>query len=53
MLNGDDNENGSKTNRISKKKQQICTCSTLFVFPSCRFFGRLQRWFVRLKRQTS
>ena len=54
MLNGDDNENGSKTNRISKKKKkQICTCSTLFVFPSCRFFGRLQRWFVRLKRQTS
>ena len=32
MLNGDDNENGFKTNRSNKqkKKKQICTCSTLF-----------------------
>ena len=70
MLNGDDNENGSKTNRSNqqkKKKNKLHVQHTFssnqenkfahathsFVFPSCRRFGRLQRWFVRLKRQTS
>ena len=40
---------------ISKKKKnkQIARAAHFFVFPSCRRFGRLQRWFVRLKRQTS
>ena len=47
MLNGDDNENGFKTNRSNQlktnctcsilflliSKKQICTCSTLFLFP--------------------
>ena len=35
-----------------KKKKQICTCSTLFVF-LCSCFAQLQRCFVGLKRQTS
>ena len=52
MLNGDEMKMAQRLIELAKKKQ-ICTCSTLFVFPSCRFFGRLQRWFVRLKRQTS
>ena len=30
MLNGDDNENGFKTNRSNKQKKTNCTCSTLF-----------------------
>ena len=70
MLNRDDNEYGSKTNRTDQQKKKTNklhvqhTFSTnqenkfahathFFVFPSCRRFGRLQRWFVRLKRQTS
>ena len=36
---------------ISKKTN--CTCSTLFWSFPCRCFARLQRCFVRLKRQTS
>ena len=32
MLNGDDNENGFKL--ATKKKKQICTCSTLFLLIS-------------------
>ena len=67
MLNGDGNENGIKITRsnqqkakkqvqhtifLIRKKKQICTCSTLFVF-LCRCFAQLQRCFVGLKRQTS
>ena len=37
---------------LIRKKKQICTCSTLFVF-LCRCFAQLQRCFVGLKRQTS
>ena len=33
------------------KNEQICTCSTLFVFV-CSCFAQLQRCFVGLKRQT-
>ena len=67
MLNRDDNENGFKTNRSNQEKTN-CTYSTLFLLISkkknlhvqhaflsfpCRCFERLQRCFVRLKRQTS
>ena len=38
---------------LAKKKKQFARAAHFFVFPSCRFFGRLQRCFVRLKRQTS
>ena len=53
MLNGECNENGTIfSNQQKKKQQQICTCSTLFVF-LCRCFAQLQRCFVGLKPQTS
>ena len=32
MLNGDDNENGSKTNRISKKKNNLHVQHTFLYF---------------------
>ena len=38
---------------ISKKKQIICTCSTLFCTFHCRCFLQMQCRFARLKRQTS
>ena len=35
MLNGDDNENGFKTNRSNQQKKKTnCTCSTLFLLIS-------------------
>ena len=37
---------------LISKKNQICTCSTLFVF-LCRCFAQLQRCFMGLKRQNS
>ena len=37
---------------LISKNEQICTCSTLFVFV-CSCFAQLQRCFVGLKRQTS
>ena len=67
MLNGNDNENGFKTNRSNQQKNQLHVQhafssnqqkTNLYVqhaflsFP-CRCFARLQRCFVRLKRQTS
>ena len=36
---------------LISKKEQICTCSTLFVFV-CSCFAQLQSCFVGLKRQT-
>ena len=36
---------------LISKNEQICTCSTLFVFV-CSCFAQLQRCFVGLKRQT-
>ena len=67
MLNGDDNENGLKTNRSNQQKnklhvqhifysnQQKTNLHVQHAFLSfpCRCFARLQRCFVRLKRQTS
>ena len=67
MLNGDDNENGFKTNRSNQQKnklhvqhtfssnQQKANVHVQHAFWSflCRCFARLQRCFVRLKRQTS
>ena len=54
MLNGNDNENGFKTNRSNQQKKKTnCTCSTLFLSFPCRCFAPLQRCFVRRKCQTS
>ena len=52
MLNGDDNENGFKTNRSNQQKNKLHVQHAFLSFP-CRWFARLQRCFVRLKRQTS
>ena len=67
MLNGDDNENGFKTSRPNKQKNKLHVQHTFssnwqktnlqvqhafLSFPCC-CFARLQRCFVRLKRQTS
>ena len=64
MLNGDDNENGFKTNRSNQQKNELHVQHTFssnqkktkfasfLAFP-CRCFARLQRCFVRQKRQTS
>ena len=67
MLNGDGNENGIKINRSNQQKNKLHVQHTFFSnqqntklhvqhaflsFP-CRCFARLQRCFVRLKRQTS
>ena len=66
MLNGDDNENGFKTNRPNQQKNKLQVQHTfssnqqktnlhvqhaLLSFP-CPCFARLQRCVVRLKRQT-
>ena len=67
MLNGDDNENGFKTNRPHQQKNKLHVQHTFscnqqktnlhvqhaFLSFPCRCFARLQRCFVRLKRQTS
>ena len=67
MLNGDDNENGFKTNRSNQQKNKLHVQHTFssnyqktnlhvqhaFLYFPCRCFARLQRCFVRLKRQTS
>ena len=67
MLNGDDNENGFKTNRYNQQKNKLHVHHTFssnqqktnlhvkhpFLSFPCRCFARLQRCFVRLKRQTS
>ena len=67
MLNGDDNENGFKTNRSNQQKNKLHVQHTFssnqqktnlhvqhaFLSFPCRCFARLQRCFVRLKRQTS
>ena len=45
MLNGDDNENGFKTNRSNKQKTN-CTYSTLFLLISKNKFARAARFFV-------
>ena len=52
ILNGDDNENGFKTNRSNEQKNKLHVQHAFLSFP-CRWFARLQRCFVRLKRQTS
>ena len=52
ILNGDDNENGFKTNRSNQQKNKLHVQHAFLSFP-CRWFARLQRCFVRLKRQTS
>ena len=67
MLNGDDNENGFKTNRSNQQKNKLHVQHTFssnqqktnlhvqhaFLSFPCRCFARLQRCFVRLKHQTS
>ena len=67
MLKGDDNENGFKTNRSNQQKIKLHVQHTFssnqqktnfhvqhaFLSFPCRCFARLQRCFVRLKRQTS
>ena len=67
MLNGEDNENGFKTNRSNQQKNKLHVQHTFssnqqktdlhvqhaFSCSPRRFFARLQRRFVRLKRQTS
>ena len=67
MLNGDDNENGFKTNRSIQQQNKLCVQHTFssnqqktnlhmqhaFLSFPCRCFALLQRCFVRLKRQTS
>ena len=67
MLNGDNNENGFKTNRSNQQKNKLHVQHTFssnqqktnlhvqhaFLSFPCRCFARLQRCFVRLKRQTS
>ena len=50
MLNGDDNGNGFKTNRSNQQKNKLHVQHAFLSFP-CRCFARLQRCFVRLKRQ--
>ena len=49
MLNGDDNENGFKTNSKNNRQHTFSSNQSF----SCLCFARLQRCFVRLKRQTS
>ena len=65
MLNGDDNENGSKSTRSNQQKTKLHVQYTFssnqqkpnlheqhaFLSFPCRCFARLQRCFVRLKRQ--
>ena len=67
MLNGDDNENGFKTNRPHQQKNKLHVQHTFscnqqktnlhvqhaFLSFPCPCFARLQRCFVRPKRQTS
>ena len=69
MLNGDDIENGSKTNRSNQQKNKLHVQHTFlsssnqqktnlhvqhaFLSFPCRCFARLQRRFVHVKRQTS
>ena len=67
MINGDDNENGFKTNRSNQQKNKLHVQHTFssnqqkpnlhvqhaFLSFPCRCFARLQRCFVRLKLQTS
>ena len=67
MLNGDGNENGIKINRSNQQKNKLHVQHTFssnqqktnlhvqhaFLSFPCRCFARLQRCFVRLKRQTS
>ena len=67
MLNGNDNENGFETNRSNQQKNKLHVQHTFssnqqktnlhvqhaFLSFPCRCFARLQRCFVRLKRQTS
>ena len=67
MLKKDDNENGFKTNRSNQEKNKLHVQHTFsfnqqktnlhvqhaFLSFPCRCFERLQRCFVRLKRQTS
>ena len=67
MLNGDDNENGFKTNRPHQQKNKLHVQHTFscnqqktnlhvqhaFLSFPCPCFARLQRCFVRLKRRTS
>ena len=38
---------------ISKKKKQICTCSTTLFVVLCRCFAQPQRCFVGLNLETS
>ena len=52
MLNGDDNENGFKTNRFNQQKTNLHVQHAFLSFP-CSCFAPQQRCFVRLKRQTS
>ena len=66
MLNGDDNENGFKTNRSNQQKHKLHVQHTfssnqqktnlhvqhVFLSFPCRCFARLQRCLVRLKRKT-
>ena len=67
MLNGDDNENGFRTNKSNQQinklhvqhnfspnqqKTNLHVQHAFLSFP-CRCFARLQRCFVRLNRQTS
>ena len=67
MLNGEDNENGFKTNRSNQQKNKLHVQHTFssnqqktnlhvqhaFLSFPCRCFARLQRRFLQLKRQTS
>ena len=67
MLNGDDNENGFKTERSNQQKNKLHVQHTFssnqqktnlhvqhaFLSFPCHCFARLQRRFVQLKRQTS
>ena len=67
MLKGDNNENGFMTNRSNQQKNKLHVQHTFcsnqqkanlhvqhpFLSFPCRCFARLQRCFVRLKRQTS
>ena len=48
MLNGDDNENGFKTNRSNYQKNKLHLQHAFLSFPG-RCFARLQRCFVRLR----
>ena len=68
MLNGDDNKNGFKSNRPNSQKNKLHVQFTFssnqqkkknlhvqhaFLSFPCRCFERLQRFFMRLKRQVS